>query len=674
MRRAKLTVAGMDVPLIECRVSIVGSGAAGLNAAVHLRRLGVDDVIIVTERLGGGTSANAGSDKQTYYRVNPAAPEGDGVFATAETLFSGGAMHGDIALVEAALSEREFYHLVDLGVQFPHGRYGVYPGYRTDHDRSGRGTSAGPATSIAMVARLRDEIVRLAVPVVDGFTVVELITERAGGRTRVTGLVGLGRSGIERDDTFGLTVVLADYVIYAVGGPGGLFGDSVYPPDQVGGLGVPLSAGACAVNLTESQFGIASTRPRWNLSGSYQQVLPRYVSTDPDGGDRREFLNDIFPDAERLFTAQFLKGYQWPFDVRRVPDFGSSLIDLLVFEETVMKGRRAFLDFSENPAHGGTPFSAASAPEIIRDYLVASGAVAGTPAARLEALNAPACDLFRENGIDLFRDPVPIALCHQHVNGGLSGSIWWETTIENLFAVGECNGSHGIYRPGGAALNAGQVGSLRAAQMIAHRVGGQRQTARRDRREEAAAVERLVTAYRELPGRTPRIDPSEERLWIGRRMSRVMGIVRNARDVAEALAENDEMVRAHRAGGVADRGELLAFVKNEDLLITERAFLASAQFLLDALSGPRGSFLIGDAGTVGSLTARRPGGRPPEVVPDESMNDRIIECVLDEGLSARVRSVPVRPIPREGASFERIWAAYRDGTVYGDRSPDGGER
>ncbi|HOS38496.1 MAG TPA: hypothetical protein PLG31_02085, partial [Spirochaetota bacterium] len=56
---------------------------------------------------------------------------------------------------------------------------------------------------------------------------------------------------------------------------------------------------------------------------------------------------------------------------------------------------------------------------------------------------------------------------HQHVNGGLCGDIWWESNVRNLFPVGEANGSHGVYRPGGAALNAGQVGGLRAAQMIA---------------------------------------------------------------------------------------------------------------------------------------------------------------------------------------------------------------
>ena len=50
---------------------------------------------------------------------------------------------------------------------------------------------------------------------------------------------------------------------------------------------------------------------------------------------------------------------------------------------------------------------------------------------------------------------------------------------------------------------------------------------------------------------------------------------------------------------------LLAFVKNEDLLITERACLASAKFLLEALSGPRGSFLVGRADTIEEITTHR---------------------------------------------------------------------
>ena len=40
--------------------------------------------------------------------------------------------------------------------------------------------------------------------------------------------------------------------------------------------------------------------------------------------------------------------------------------------------------------------------------------------------------------------------------------------LKHFFPVGEVNGSHGVYRPGGSALNSGQVGSMRAAAYIAH--------------------------------------------------------------------------------------------------------------------------------------------------------------------------------------------------------------
>jgi len=90
----------------------------------QLYNLGQRDIAIVTEGWQMGTSRNTGSDKQTYYKLSLAGAEKDSVHDLAETLFSGGAMDGDIALVEAALSARCFYNLVRLGVPFPHNQMG----------------------------------------------------------------------------------------------------------------------------------------------------------------------------------------------------------------------------------------------------------------------------------------------------------------------------------------------------------------------------------------------------------------------------------------------------------------------------------------------------------------------------------------------------------------------
>ena len=64
------------------------------------------------------------------------------------------------------------------------------------------------------------------------------------------------------------------------------------------------------------------------------------------------------------------------------------------------------------------------------------------------------------------KEPLEIAVCAQHINGGADVDINWQTSVENLFAVGETAGTFGIYRPGGSALNSTQVGALRVSEYI----------------------------------------------------------------------------------------------------------------------------------------------------------------------------------------------------------------
>ena len=65
---------------------IVGSGAAGFNAADQLWSLGQRDIAIVTDHVKAGTSRNTGSDKQTYYKLTLAGEEPDSVGEMAKTL------------------------------------------------------------------------------------------------------------------------------------------------------------------------------------------------------------------------------------------------------------------------------------------------------------------------------------------------------------------------------------------------------------------------------------------------------------------------------------------------------------------------------------------------------------------------------------------------------------
>ncbi|MCL2298764.1 MAG: FAD-binding protein [Firmicutes bacterium] len=437
---------GLRLPLYSLDTLVIGSGCAGYNAADWLNDLGREDIAVLSDGKNRGTSRNAGSDKQTYYKLSLGGDAPDSVPQMAADLFAGGGMHGDHALAQAACSARCFYKLANLGVPFPANEFGEYVGYRTDHDDTRRATSAGPLTSKYMTEALENSVAAKGVPLFDDMMALRLLTRE----NALCGVIALDLTQLD-SETFGLTLFNVNHAILATGGPAGVYHHSAYPHSQAGMTGMALEAGAGADNLMSWQYGLASTKFRWNVSGAYQQVIPRYISVGDDG--EREFL------SPKDLDFVFLKGYEWPYD----PAKPSSRIDQLVHREIHEKGRRVFLDYRSDPT--GLDFSALSAEAT--QYLERSGALCLTPIARLEKMNPQAIALYLANGIDLRREPLEIGLCAQHCNGGVAVGAHWQSGVPGLYAAGEAAGTFGSQRPGGAALNAAQVGSMRAAQHIA---------------------------------------------------------------------------------------------------------------------------------------------------------------------------------------------------------------
>jgi len=638
------------LPCTRIHTLVVGSGAAGLNAAVQLGRQGVEDLLILTEGLDQGTSINTGSDKQTYYKLAMCGDDADSPRRMAETYFAGGSMHGDLALVEASLSARAFLHLATLGLPFPTDRYGQYVGYKTDHDPRQRATSIGPYTSQEMCRALGREITRLGIPIREDRFAIVLITVEEGDARRAAGVLALDGSGR-------MEVYQAENVVYATGGPGGLYQTSVYPEGHSGGIGVALRAGARAQNLPESQFGLSSIAFRWNVSGTYMQVVPRLVSTAADGvSDPREFLRDAFASPGEMHSRVFLKGYQWPFDCRKIVD-GSSLIDVLVYVETVIRGRRVFLDYRQDPAG----FSFEGLSEEARSYLAKSRALVPTPIARLRAMNPAAFELYLGHGIDLARVPLEIAVCAQHNNGGLAATHWWESVnIRHLFPVGEVNGSHGIFRPGGSALNAGQVGGFRLAEFIGRRYAGRTL----DDRAFAAAAE---GAAREALGWSGRSDSGrpwqDEQAELRQRMSRAGAHIRAQRVLQQAVADaRAQWERLERDGCGASGAALRNAWNARQLCFAQLVYLEAIRFLVESGAGSRGSSMVLDP----AGQAAHPGLGPEWnfLSTNPAFLDQVLETTASpEGMVTNAW-VPRRPVPTTDAWFETAWAAYRAGDIY----------
>ncbi len=657
----------VTIPVHSVNTLIVGAGAAGLKCANALKGLGVDDIAIVVDRLGNGTSNNSGSDKQTYYKIGIMGDEPDSPMDFARSLFQGGMMHGDIAYIEGVGSAPAFFDLCRLGVPFPFNRFGAYVGYKTDHDPRQRATSAGPKTSQFMFKRLLAEARHHQIPIFNRHEAVKLLTAATDDGRRVTGVVCLDAES-HYTDHLGLTLFNARNVVLATGGPGEMYQISVWPCGQVGSHGLALEAGAVANNLTELQYGLASVKFRWNLSGTYQQVIPDYFSTDASGtGERHYFLHDYFQDMGTLATNVFLKGYQWPFHASRLQDQGSSLVDIAVHRE-IEAGRRVFMDFMRNPTPGAgmAPFSFESLGDEARVYLEKSGALQNTPYERLQHMNQQSIDLYAEHGIDL-REPLEVAVCAQHCNGGMRGNIWWETSVAHLFAIGELNGSHGV-RPGGSALNSGQVGAARAAQYIANVYNSPPPPVQDFAGLAEMQVRQQLTEYHSwLSDADGMLDLDSVRPQIQQRMSAHGAFVRSLAGVTGAVSDAKALYNRIREHGIRCKNARLLGRAAQDkfLALTSVAFLDALRYYIENDGGSRGGYMILDDS--GDLTVDSKRGSELRHRPENmAKRSEILEVQIkgDGAGDCDITSVPVRSLPQDDSWFETTWQACNEGRVF----------
>ena len=637
---------------------IIGSGAAGFQAALRLYQNGERDLAIITENIKSGTSRNTGSDKQTYYKLTLSGNDADSVRNMAEDLFAGQCVDGDQALCEAALSARCFFALTELGVPFPCTEHGEFMGYKTDHDRGRRATSAGPYTSKLMTEALERSVKEKQILILDQMQAIQILTYM----NQVKGILCLDKN-IHSEPAY--KIIWCKNVILATGGPAGMYHDSVYPVSQTGSTGMAFEAGASGKNLTEWQFGMASLNPRWNVSGTYMQVLPSFISTDQDGNDEKEFLLDYFNELPDLLSMVFLKGYQWPFDVNKIFG-GSSVIDLLVYKETVLKKRRVFLDYRVNPGNlekdRDLPY-ASMIPEA-KEYLSQAGACFGTPIERLKHMNEPAILFYQDHHVDLFKERLEIAVCAQHNNGGLSTNHLWETNLSGLYAIGEVCASHGVTRPGGTALNAGQVGAVRAAEGIFLK--------KRTHMKEASPSTESGIKERLRIQALDRIRLSEHaegncplsELWINasKRMSAAAGMIRNQVQMETALKETeDDICQFMQKAKSPSVSQLSLFYKLYDMLLSQKMYLFAMLDYAKAGGGSRGSALYTDStGELPGFPGCQTFGELYRCRLDQKMHGQEVqEVTLKEGTPSASRR-PVRPLPDVDYFFENQWRIYRE--------------
>src|SRR5205814_2364605 len=228
-------------------VCVVGSGIAGLTAALHLREAGLQVTVVTKVNIDDGSTrwAQGGIAAVPDPLDTPAAHAQD-------TLVAGVGL-ADPAAVEGLVTEgpARVRELMRWGAEFdryPDGRLMLTRegGHHANRVVHAGGDATGAEVQRALHAAVRrDPWIRL----VEHARVVDLLTDRAGRACGVT----LHVLGEGTED--GVGAVLARAVVLATGGMGQIFAATTNPVVSTGdGVAVALRAGAVVTDVEFVQF------------------------------------------------------------------------------------------------------------------------------------------------------------------------------------------------------------------------------------------------------------------------------------------------------------------------------------------------------------------------------------------------------------------------------------
>ncbi len=476
------SVDSREVPLYRFDVLVCGSGAAGSAAALAAAESGAEVALI--------SKADLQETNTLYAQGGMAAvlsPDDSFASHVTDTLAVGCGLC-DEEVVEAVVrgGPRAVECLMEWGARFDRDSEGELElsregGHRQPRIVHARGDSTGREIQSAVLGAIQ------AHERITTFARCFVIDVLCAADGRVVGaLVSRGPGDF--------AIFSAGEVILATGGAGQLYRETTNPAGATGdGVAIGLRAGAIARDMEFFQF-----HPTLLYIAGAARVLISEIVRGAGGvlrdrhGER--FMPQSHPDAELA-----------PRDV----------VSRAVFERMVeTEDTSVYLDLSDVDGNPHTLF-----PSISR-----------------------ICHFF---GIDIARDPVPVRPGAHYLIGGLQVDADGRTSVEGLFAAGECasSGMHGANRMGSNSLLESLVLGARAGQV-------------------AAASSLPRGGMRDFEVRPP-LDPEsvppgmkvniqDVTYSLKSLMWRQMGLTREARQMEDALSKIQLWTRAVRALGAPE--------------------------------------------------------------------------------------------------------------------------
>lgn len=395
-------------------VIVVGSGVAGLTAALRARALH-RTVLLVTK-----AQVNEGSTRWAQGGIAAAMADDDSPEEHLRDTLTAGVGLCDEEAVRILVTEgpEAVVELIATGARFDLDASGAIAltregGHLRDRIAHAGGDATGAEISRALVAAVREDP---AIEVVEDALALDLLLDDHGAAQGVTlHVMGSG----QRD---GIGAALAPTVILATGGFGQVFGQTTNPYVSTGdGVALALRAGADVADIEFVQF---HPTVMWlgPLAQGQQPLVSEAVRGEGamllDGAGRR-FMADEHPLADLAPRDVVAKAI-----MRRMREEGSAHVWL----DGRMLGADTWLQ---------------RFPTILESC--------------------------RSRGIDPVTDLIPVAPAQHYVSGGVHTDLWGRASIRGLYACGEvaCTGVHGANRLASNSLLEGLVFARRIMTAVA---------------------------------------------------------------------------------------------------------------------------------------------------------------------------------------------------------------
>ncbi|GAA1238875.1 L-aspartate oxidase [Prauserella halophila] len=406
-------------------VVVLGSGAAGLSAAVRLRERGLHVLVVTKGSIGDGNTRWAQGGIAAVVDAAPDADvadagRGDSVAAhAADTETAGAGLCEPDAVAEvvaggagAVATLRRFGAVFDEAARGSDGARGLARTREGGHSALRVIHAGGDATGAEVQRALVATATGDDVPVLERHVAVDAVRTAAGRIAGVTVLDDRGCPG----------VVHAPALVLATGGLGQLYGATSNPEQATGdGVALALRAGAPVADLEFVQF--------------HPTVL--YA---PGARGRRPLVTEA------------------------VRGEGAVLVDAT--GTRVMPGVHPLADLAPRDVVSAAVIRhLAGAPGGVDDHVFLDATGIDGFAARFPTVRA-ACETA---GIDPVREPIPVAPAAHFACGGVVAGTDGRTPVPGLYAVGEVarTGLHGANRLASNSLLEGLVVGRRAADAVA---------------------------------------------------------------------------------------------------------------------------------------------------------------------------------------------------------------